>query len=70
MTDLAVVEMCSVLARLVEDSKLSGLNANKMKAQFLFDVQREYLVFPLDRRLLRRARDLTSEAPPLEAVAS
>ncbi len=70
LTDLTVVEMCSVLARLVEDSKLSTLNAAKMKRQFLSDVRREYLVFPLDKQILRRARDLPSKHHRLRALDS
>ena len=62
--------MCSVLARLVEDGKLSSLDANKMKTQFLFDVQQAYLVFPLDRGLLRRATDLTGKHRRLRALDS
>lgn len=70
MTDLAVVEMCSVLARLVEGGKLSNVDATKMKRDFLFDVRQEYLVFPLDQSLIIRARDLTSQHRGLRALDS
>lgn len=63
MTDLTAVEMFSLLARRVREGTLVGSLAVTLGKAFLVDVEHEYLSFPLEARVLSRARDLVNKYP-------
>src|SRR5258706_13180786 len=63
ISQLALVEVCSVLARKQRLSQINPADAIQRKADFLLDVDQIYLAVSLDETVLTRAGDLVSRYP-------
>ena len=63
VSDLAIVEMLSLLARRLREGKLSPSNQAILEANFLLHIETEYLVVPIDRGLLTLAGELVKRRP-------
>ncbi len=67
---LATVEVCSALARLQRLKQLASSDGTRLRTDFLFHADTEYLTIPVDDAVLGRARDLVARYPlrALDAV--
>lgn len=63
VSHLTTVELFSALARRQRESTLKPADALILQTRFLADFEREYLTIPLEKPVLRRARDLVSRYP-------
>jgi predicted nucleic acid-binding protein len=58
-----MVEVSSLLARLVREGSLPAANAAALSARFVVHTDSEYLLLPLDPRTLTQARTLVGKYP-------
>jgi uncharacterized protein len=63
VSDLASVEMASLLARRVRNGDLGADNATRLLGSFLLHADDEYLMVPLDGTVLEHARTLVARYP-------
>ena len=63
VSTVTTVELSSLLARRVREGTLPAANAVLLENAFLLHVEREYLVAPLDTRVLTQARALVGIYP-------
>lgn len=58
ISQLAIVEVSSALARKQRLAQISGADATQNRVDFLLDVEALYLAIPIDESVLRKASDL------------
>lgn len=63
VSDLTVVEGCSVFARLHRETRITSLRHTRLQAVFLWHLEHEYLVIPVDGLVLTQARLLINHYP-------
>jgi predicted nucleic acid-binding protein len=67
ISELAAVEMISLLSRRIRESTLSASDAAALESTFLLHAEREYVTLPVDDLVLTQARALV-KAHPLRAL--
>lgn len=63
LTELAIVEMASLLGRHHRSNLLSTANLGVLQANFLVHTEKEYLIVPLESMILVQARALINKYP-------
>lgn len=63
VSELATVEIFSLLSRRQREGSLTGEHLSALQAVFLLHMEQEYLVTPVDRALLKHASQLVTRHP-------
>ena len=63
ISDLAAVEMFSLLTRRVREGTLTASNEMVLRNVFMLHVEKEYLTVPLEYSVLAQARNLVTKYP-------
>jgi uncharacterized protein len=63
LSQLAIIEVSSVIARKQRLGLISVVDATQVRANFLLDVKEEYITVPLDDAVVQQASDLIIRYP-------